>query len=197
MFGGADWIGVKRGAAGALKGVEATPLGIGLSALLALLGAILFVWTGRGEGEGASYSIRRGRYGGAPSSANVVPSKFSQIGLKFADDKALGTGGGSRASIASASAGRYRPCDFASCGSGEPRVILSADERAAINRSKAAAARGEVREVKSTQKRCARWFGPPEARVVRLRYSASDESAMTRNLEFLVRNMFGETTRSP
>ena len=49
MFGGADWIGVKRGAAGALKGVEATPLGIGLSALLALLGAILFVWTWEGR----------------------------------------------------------------------------------------------------------------------------------------------------
>jgi hypothetical protein len=49
MFAGADWIGVKRGAAGALKGVEATPLGIGLSALLALLGAILFVWTWEGR----------------------------------------------------------------------------------------------------------------------------------------------------
>ncbi len=49
MFGGADWIGVKRGAAGELKGVEATPLGIGLSALLALLGAILFVWTWEGR----------------------------------------------------------------------------------------------------------------------------------------------------
>jgi hypothetical protein len=32
-----------------LKGVEATPLGIGLSALLALLGAILFVWTWEGR----------------------------------------------------------------------------------------------------------------------------------------------------
>ncbi len=48
-FGGADWIGVKRGMASTLKGVETAPLGIGLSALLALLGAILFVWTWEGR----------------------------------------------------------------------------------------------------------------------------------------------------
>ncbi len=49
MFAGADWIGVKRGGASTLKGVEAAPLGIGLSALLALLGAVLLVWTFEGR----------------------------------------------------------------------------------------------------------------------------------------------------
>jgi hypothetical protein len=49
VYGGADWIGVKSGAASTLKGVETAPLGIGLSALLALLGAILFVWTWEGR----------------------------------------------------------------------------------------------------------------------------------------------------
>ncbi|MGA8171226.1 MAG: hypothetical protein WB816_10435 [Methylocystis sp.] len=49
MYGGSDWIGVKHAGPGALKGVEAAPLGIGLSALLALLGAILFVWTWEGR----------------------------------------------------------------------------------------------------------------------------------------------------
>jgi hypothetical protein len=49
VYGGADWIGVKSGTASTLKGVETAPLGIGLSALLALLGAILFVWTWEGR----------------------------------------------------------------------------------------------------------------------------------------------------
>ena len=48
-FAGADWIGVKRGAASTLRGVEAAPLAIGLPALLALLGAILFAWTYEGR----------------------------------------------------------------------------------------------------------------------------------------------------
>ena len=38
LYGGADWIGVRHGAATALKGVRTTPLALGLSALCALLG---------------------------------------------------------------------------------------------------------------------------------------------------------------
>jgi hypothetical protein len=49
VYGGADWIGVKRAGAGALKGVETSPLALGLPALLALLGAMLFVWTYEGR----------------------------------------------------------------------------------------------------------------------------------------------------
>lgn len=52
VYGGADWIGVKRSDAGALKGVEWTPLAIGLPALLALLGAMLFVWAYEGRLRG-------------------------------------------------------------------------------------------------------------------------------------------------
>ncbi len=49
VYGGADWLGLKRAGPGALTGVEASPLGIGLSPLLALLGAILFMWTREGR----------------------------------------------------------------------------------------------------------------------------------------------------
>ena len=49
LYGGADWIGVKHGAATALKGVRTTPLALGLSALCALLGAAILVWTLEGR----------------------------------------------------------------------------------------------------------------------------------------------------
>jgi len=48
-YGGADWIGVRHGAATALKGVRTTPLALGLSALCALLGAAILVWTLEGR----------------------------------------------------------------------------------------------------------------------------------------------------
>jgi hypothetical protein len=49
LYGGADWIGVKHGAATALKGVRTTPLALGLPALCALLGAAILVWTLEGR----------------------------------------------------------------------------------------------------------------------------------------------------
>ncbi|MFY9655603.1 MAG: hypothetical protein WAK01_03305 [Methylocystis sp.] len=49
LYGGADWIGVRHGAATALKGVRSTPLALGLSALCALLGAAILVWTLEGR----------------------------------------------------------------------------------------------------------------------------------------------------
>jgi len=49
VYGGSDWFGIKRAGAGALKGVETAPLALGLPALLALLGAMLFVWTYEGR----------------------------------------------------------------------------------------------------------------------------------------------------
>ncbi|QGM45022.1 hypothetical protein [Methylocystis heyeri] len=49
MFGGADWIGVKKGEASALKGVETSPLGLGLAPLLLLLSVILLAWTWEGR----------------------------------------------------------------------------------------------------------------------------------------------------
>ncbi len=48
-FGGGDWIGFKRTGASTLKGVETIPLAIGLWALLALLGAVVFVWAWEGR----------------------------------------------------------------------------------------------------------------------------------------------------
>ena len=49
LYGGADWIGVRHGAATALKGVRSTPLPLGLGALSALLGAAILVWTLEGR----------------------------------------------------------------------------------------------------------------------------------------------------
>ena len=49
LYGGADWIGVRHGAATALKGVRSTPLALGLGALSALLGAAILVWTLEGR----------------------------------------------------------------------------------------------------------------------------------------------------
>ncbi len=49
LYGGADWIGVRHGAATALKGVRSTPLALGLWALSALLGAAILVWTLEGR----------------------------------------------------------------------------------------------------------------------------------------------------
>ena len=78
-----------------------------------------------------------------PAAANVAPSKHLQGGLKFADDKALGTGGGSRGVLPAQARDDIGRVVLHLAGQEEPRMILSADERAAINRSKAAAARGE------------------------------------------------------
>jgi hypothetical protein len=49
MFGGADYIGVKRTGASALRGVEVAPLAIGLFGLAALLGAIVLAWGWEGR----------------------------------------------------------------------------------------------------------------------------------------------------
>ncbi|MBI3274379.1 MAG: hypothetical protein HYZ60_00105, partial [Methylocystis sp.] len=49
LFGGADYIGVKRTQASTLRGVEVAPLAIGLWGLLALLGAIVFAWAWEGR----------------------------------------------------------------------------------------------------------------------------------------------------
>ncbi len=49
LFGGADWIGLRQSSASTLKGVETSPLGLGLSPLLAFLGIILFSWTWEGR----------------------------------------------------------------------------------------------------------------------------------------------------
>ncbi len=49
MFGGADYIGVKRTGASALKGVEVAPLALGLWGLAALLGAIVLAWGWEGR----------------------------------------------------------------------------------------------------------------------------------------------------
>jgi len=48
-YGGADWIGLKRGSASALKGVETTPLALGPLAMLALLGAAVALWAAEGR----------------------------------------------------------------------------------------------------------------------------------------------------
>ena len=49
-YGGADWIGVRQTGASTLLGVEVAPLGLGLWAMLALLGAAVFAWWREGRG---------------------------------------------------------------------------------------------------------------------------------------------------
>ncbi|WP_036287125.1 membrane protein [Methylosinus sp. PW1] len=49
VFGGADYIGVKRTGASELKGVETAPLAIGLWGLAALLGMIVLAWAWEGR----------------------------------------------------------------------------------------------------------------------------------------------------
>jgi hypothetical protein len=49
VYGGADYIGIKRTEASTLKGVEVAPLAVGLWAMLALLGAIVFAWAWEGR----------------------------------------------------------------------------------------------------------------------------------------------------
>lgn len=49
VFGGADYIGIKRTEASTLRGVEVAPLAIGLWGMLALLGAIVFAWGWEGR----------------------------------------------------------------------------------------------------------------------------------------------------
>jgi hypothetical protein len=50
VYGGGDWLGVKRTGASTLTGVEVAPLGLGLWAMLALLGAVVAVWWREGRG---------------------------------------------------------------------------------------------------------------------------------------------------
>jgi hypothetical protein len=49
MFGGADWIGIRQTGASTLLGVEVAPLGLGLWAMLALLGAVVIAWWREGR----------------------------------------------------------------------------------------------------------------------------------------------------
>ncbi|MCC3244045.1 hypothetical protein LG047_01710 [Methylocystis sp. WRRC1] len=48
-YGGADWIGVRQTGASTLVGVEVTPLGLGLWAMLALLGVVVAAWGWEGR----------------------------------------------------------------------------------------------------------------------------------------------------
>ncbi|MFO1125546.1 MAG: hypothetical protein U1E25_09865 [Methylocystis sp.] len=48
-YGGSDWIGIRQTGASTLVGVEIAPLGLGLSAMLALLGAVVAVWGWEGR----------------------------------------------------------------------------------------------------------------------------------------------------
>jgi hypothetical protein len=48
-YGGSDWIGVRQTGASALVGVETAPLGLGLWAMLALLGAVVAAWAWEGK----------------------------------------------------------------------------------------------------------------------------------------------------
>lgn len=48
-YGGADWIGLKQTGASTLVGVEVAPLGLGLWAMLALLGAVVAAWAWEGR----------------------------------------------------------------------------------------------------------------------------------------------------
>ncbi len=48
-YGGSDWIGLKQTGASTLVGVEVAPLGLGLWAMLALLGAVVAAWAWEGR----------------------------------------------------------------------------------------------------------------------------------------------------
>ena len=48
-YGGADWIGIRQTGASTLVGVEVAPLGLGLWAMLALLGAVVAAWAWEGR----------------------------------------------------------------------------------------------------------------------------------------------------
>ncbi|MCX7900416.1 MAG: hypothetical protein N2444_10130, partial [Methylocystis sp.] len=48
-YAGADWIGVKQTGASTLVGVEVAPLGLGLWAMFALLGAVVVAWAWEGR----------------------------------------------------------------------------------------------------------------------------------------------------
>ena len=54
IFGGSDYIGIKRTGASVVTGVGVTPLAVGFLGLLALLGSVLagWLWEGRGKGSG-------------------------------------------------------------------------------------------------------------------------------------------------
>ncbi len=51
-FAGGDWIGIKQTGASTLVGVEVAPLGLGLWAMLALLGAVVAAWGWEGRRSG-------------------------------------------------------------------------------------------------------------------------------------------------
>jgi len=48
-YGGSDWIGIRQTGASTLVGVEIAPLGLGLWAMLALVGAVVAVWSWEGR----------------------------------------------------------------------------------------------------------------------------------------------------
>jgi hypothetical protein len=48
-YAGADWIGVRQTGASTLVGVDTTPLGIGLWAMLILFGAVTAAWAWEGR----------------------------------------------------------------------------------------------------------------------------------------------------
>ena len=49
VFGGSDWIGIRRTDSSVVRGVQVTPLAIGLIGLLALLACLLAVWAWEGR----------------------------------------------------------------------------------------------------------------------------------------------------
>ena len=49
MFGGSDWIGIRRTDASVVRGVQVTPLAIGIIGLLCLLALFLLVWAWEGR----------------------------------------------------------------------------------------------------------------------------------------------------
>ena len=49
VFGGADWIGIRRTDASTVRGVQVIPLALGLIGLLALLACLLGVWAWEGR----------------------------------------------------------------------------------------------------------------------------------------------------
>ena len=52
VFGGSDWIGIHRTGSSIVRGVEVTPLAIGLIGLLALIGCLLAMWAWEGRRGG-------------------------------------------------------------------------------------------------------------------------------------------------
>jgi hypothetical protein len=51
VYGGSDYAAIRRNGASEVKGVGVTPLAIGLSGLLALLGSVVAGWLYEGRGR--------------------------------------------------------------------------------------------------------------------------------------------------